>query len=121
MYPIIKHTHIILVLLSVVLFQFRYWLFKVRHKTPPVAIKIMPHVLDTLLLVSGISLAWLAGFTPFNSMWLLTKLLALVIYIVAGTWAMKADGRRQWSAYIVATLAVIYMLAVATQKQPWPL
>ena len=54
-------------------------------------------------------------------MWLLVKLLALVVYILAGTWAMKANQQKQWTAYVVATVAVIYMLAVATQKQPWPL
>ncbi len=120
MYPIVKQSHVILVLISVALFQLRYWRYKVPKQTPPKLIKISPHVIDTLLLISGVALAVMAGFSPLNSGWLLAKLLALVIYILAGTWAMKASGQRQWNAYLLATVAVIYMLLVATHKLAWP-
>ena len=77
-------------------------------------------MIDTLLLTSGISLAYMAGFTPTNSDWILVKLLALSIYIMMGWVAMKKTSSLQWSAYILATSAVLYMLLVATKKQPWP-
>lgn len=80
----------------------------------------MPHLIDTLLFASGISLAVMAGFSPQNSAWLLFKLIALLAYIMFGMLAMKKSGTTQWLGYIVATTAVIYMIFAATQKIPWP-
>lgn len=121
MYPIVKHFHVILVVCSVSFFQFRYWRYHVKRQTPHKLIKIAPHLIDTLLFISGISLALMAGFSPLNSPWLLYKLLALMVYIVFGMLAMKKTGALQWAAYLIATFAVVYMIFAATQKLPWPL
>ena len=80
----------------------------------------MPHVVDTLLLSTGIYLAWAAGFSPVSSNWLLFKLMALLVYIVMGYLAMKKSGLLQWSTYLLATSAVLFILMAATTKQPWP-
>lgn len=121
MYAILKQTHVILVICSVVFFQFRYWYYHVNQRNPHKIIKIMPHLIDTLLFASGITLALMAGFSPTNSPWFLYKLLALLVYIVFGMFAMKKTGRLQWAAYLIATIAVVYMIFAAIQKVPWPL
>jgi len=120
MYPIVKQFHIILVIISVCLFQFRYWRYQVQGKPANLLIKIAPHTIDTLLLLSGLSLAIFAGFTPVNSPWLLTKLIALLAYIGFGIIAMKKSGWIQWTSYLCATLAVIFMIYVARHKMIWP-
>ena len=120
MYLSIKYIHVILVAISVTLFQYRYWRFRYFDQQPGRTLKILPHIIDTLLLISGVYLAWLAGFSPLNSDWLLYKLIALLIYILAGTLAMKKVGIVRWSAYAVSVLAVLYILIAANIKHPWP-
>ena len=120
MYFIVKHVHVFLVIVSITLFQFRYWRHRYFNIQPMPLLTVMPHVIDTLLLVTGIGLAWAAGFTLFNSDWLLVKLLALLVYIIMGYLAMKKTASTQWFAYLIATAAVCYMLIIATTKQPWP-
>lgn len=117
MYPIIKYIHIILVVTSVALFQLRFW----RKKLDTKFYRVLPHIIDTLLLISGISLAWLVGFSPMNSSWLLFKLVAVVMYILFGAMAMRSDGVIKWITYFAATLTVVYILLVANLKTPWPL
>ncbi len=120
MYPIVKHFHVILVICSVSFFQFRYWQYRVGQVKTTRLVKIAPHVIDTLLFSSGIALALMVGFSPLNSPWLLYKLLALLAYILFGMLAMKRTGTLQWLGYVMATLAVIYIIYAATQKVPWP-
>ena len=120
MYPIVKHFHVVLVVTSLTLFQFRYWRYQVAEHNLPKLMKIMPHVIDTLLLVSGISLAVWAGFSPMQFDWLWYKLLALLLYILMGTLAMKKSGSIQWMGYLLATAAVVYMILAARQKTALP-
>ncbi len=119
MYSIVKQFHVVLAITSVSLFQLRYWYFRVGAHAPPLWAKTMPHIVDTLLLVLGVTLAVMAGFTPLNSPWLLFKLLALLAYICFGMFAMKKSGPWQWINYCMATIAIGYMLFSATYKTPW--
>ncbi len=120
MYPIVKHFHVILVVSSIALFQFRFWRYQITRHTTPKLMKILPHSIDTLLLISGVFLAVWVGFSPLYADWLLYKLLALLAYIIFGFLAMKKAGFMRWLGYVLATLAVIYMVMVATQKTTWP-
>ena len=121
MYAIVKQIHLILVVSSVCLFQFRYWRHQIQRQDLQSWAKISPHVIDTLLLISGVSLAVMAGFNPANSPWLMAKLMALLVYIAFGLMAMKNSGTIQWTGYLVATCAVIYMAVLALYKELWPL
>jgi uncharacterized membrane protein SirB2 len=68
-------------------------------------LKITPHVVDTLLLLSGFGLVlqgqWLSG----NYNWLITKLLILLAYIILGRLAMRL---RKWR--LLTTTAAIACL-----------
>lgn len=119
MYLIVKQIHFWLVLMSITLFQFRYWFYKFRTVEPPRLARILPHLLDSLLLLSGVTLAWMAAINPLQHSWLGVKLLALLGYIVFGTLAMKHTGRWQWLGYLLATAAVLYMLWLAIHKTLW--
>ncbi len=118
MYIGIKHTHLLLVVLSVVLFEIRFWGFALRQKPKNKFLIIMPHVIDTLLLASGVTLAVMAGFSLTSSPWLLFKLLALVGYIGFGVVAMKVRGGIRWIGFCASTLCLIYMVMVALTKNP---
>ena len=81
-YAALKAIHLFTVAASAVLFLGRAgaqfagidW-----RKSKPV--KILPHINDTVLLVSAIWLAFLTGFTPWEQGWLAAKVVGLVVYI----------------------------------------
>lgn len=89
-----------------------------RH---PLARKI-PIAVDTLLLLSALTLATLSGQWPFQQSWLSAKLVALLVYIMLGMvalhWGKTRSQRALASAAAVAAFA--YLLAVATQRTPLP-
>jgi len=120
MYPIVKHFHVILVITSITLFQYRYWMYHVNKRNAPKAMKILPHCMDTLLLISGITMAIWIGLSPLQVDWLLFKLVALLFYIILGMLAMKKSGITQWFCYVAASLAVVYMIMAANQKSALP-
>ena len=83
--------------------------------------KIVPHVVDTLLLLSAISLVWMLGLNPLGTPWLLAKIGALGLYIVLGSLALKRAATRtgQAAAGLAALATVGWIIATAVGKQPW--
>lgn len=83
------------------------------------AARTLPHVVDTVLLATALALAWMAGFTPGNSPWLLAKIVALLAYIGLGMLALKPG--RPWSvralAFGAAVVVFAYIVSVALSKQ----
>ncbi|KAA3638162.1 MAG: hypothetical protein DWP95_13160 [Proteobacteria bacterium] len=118
MYPALKHTHALLAVISILLFQYRYWAFAVKARQPGKFYKITPHVIDTLLLITGITVAAMVSFTMANSPWLTTKVVALFFYVGFGVLAMRGRGQMRWVGYLLATLTFIYIVAVAVTKNP---
>ena len=47
------------------------------------AAKTLPHVVDSVLLLSALTLAWMLRLTPGNAPWLLAKIVGLVVYVGA--------------------------------------
>jgi len=87
-------------------------------------LRITPHVIDTLLLFSGLALALsLFGTGFYRQPWLAAKLLAVVAYIFLGRLALKT-GRsrtRRGLACAGSLLLLAYIVAVAVSKSPLPL
>ena len=85
-----KHLHITLAVLSVALFTYRFILTLIEsEKLDRKWLKISPHVIDTFLLIAGISLAVKLHFNPMEHMWLAEKILALFAYIFTGYYTLK--------------------------------
>ena len=82
--------------------------------------RTLPHAVDTMLLLTALALAVGAGFTPGNSPWLLTKIVALLAYIGLGMVALSPRRPRRWRvAAGWAALAVFgHIVAVAWFKHP---
>ena len=53
------------------------------------AAKSLPHVVDTVLLLSALTLAWMLRLTPGNAPWLLAKIVGLVVYVGVGVVALR--------------------------------
>jgi uncharacterized membrane protein SirB2 len=74
--------------------------------------KIIPHIVDTLLLLSAIALVAIIGFDR-NAPWLLAKIAGLVVYIVLGTFALKR-GRTKGARAVFGVLAIIVFAFIAS-------
>jgi uncharacterized membrane protein SirB2 len=79
-------------------------------------LKITPHVVDTLLLLSGFGLViqgqWLAG----DYRWILTKLLILFAYILLGAAAMRIRIWR-WLTTTAAIACLFLIVKIAVSKK----
>ena len=86
-------------------------------------VKILPHSIDTVLLASAIGMAWIGSINPLTHPWLAAKIIALLIYIVAGTFALKRAQTRltQFLSFAFALASFAYIITVALSKQliPW--
>ena len=82
-------------------------------------IRIVPHVIDTVFLGSGIALAIRLEQYPFVQPWLTAKVFGLIAYIILGSLAMKGPGRGLRAAAFVAALATFaWILGVARTRNP---
>lgn len=84
-------------------------------------LKIAPHIVDTVLIVSAITLLLQASLNPLNTPWLLAKIVALIIYIGLGLIAFRFASSRSvalWS-WGMAIMVFCYILAVAVTKNPF--
>ncbi|RWT33480.1 SirB2 family protein [Aeromonas caviae] len=120
-YPMLKHLHMTLALVSLLLFLYRWSLAlagsgRLQQKW----LKVLPHINDTFLLLFGVLLAVTLQMSPGQQPWLMAKLIALVIYIGLGVMALKRPARGQKLVAGVAALAVFgYMVGAAITKSAW--
>lgn len=79
-------------------------------------VKILPHINDTLLLISAIYLSFMSGLFPFVEGWLGAKVVLLVGYIIAGMFALKRGKTKQirLTATFIAliNISAIFILAL---------
>ena len=83
-------------------------------------VRIAPHAVDTVLLASAIALAALAGLNPLATSWLAAKIVAVGLYIVAGTIALRGQPRLRGLALVIAIAVYCYIVGVAIAKHPIP-
>jgi len=83
-------------------------------------VKILPHVIDTLLLVSAISLTIQIQQFPFVENWLTVKVIALIMYILFGIVALRRGRTKVQRVvfFILAMLTFGFMVTVALGHNP---
>lgn len=84
------------------------------------AAKTLPHVIDSVLLLSALALAFTLRLDPAARPWLLAKLVALVAYIALGMLALRPRLSRviRSLAFAAALATFGYIVSVAITKQP---
>ncbi|RZA30721.1 MAG: regulator SirB [Lysobacteraceae bacterium] len=120
-YIALKHLHVTFVVLSGLLFLVRgIWMLRDSARLQQRWVRIAPHIIDTLLLASAIGLAIVSHQYPGQMPWLTAKVVALVVYIVLGTVALKRGRTRQARvlAFAGALASFAYIVAVAITKNP---
>ncbi len=85
-------------------------------------IRILPHIIDTGLLLSAIALLVVTNTSPLTD-WVLAKIIALIVYIFLGVMAFRIAKTRGRKAiyWLLALLVFAYMFAVAKTHLvlPW--
>lgn len=121
LYSLVKLIHISCVIISLSGFAIRGTLKLIdsgllQNKL----VRVLPHVVDTFLLVSAIALVVMSGMYPWLVNWVGVKLLVLVAYIVTGSIFMRSrhKGLAQYSWFLVSLLLAAYIVVVALTKSP---
>ncbi|AFT77968.1 Invasion gene expression up-regulator SirB [Alteromonas macleodii str. 'Black Sea 11'] len=121
MYMMAKHLHMTAVGLSILLFVFRFiWSQFDASVLSKKWVKILPHIVDTVLLASAIWLCVILSQYPFVNAWLTFKVVGVVLYIVFGLFALKKAKTTmgKWSFFVAALAVLMATAMVAVTKQP---
>jgi uncharacterized membrane protein SirB2 len=116
MYILVKYLHVSTVLISFTLFFVRgIWMLRESPILQKRWVKIVPHLVDTTLLLSAMTLAVMLTISPFSSAWLMAKIAALLLYIVLGTIGLKRGKSKQTRviAWLAALFVFVYIVLVA--------
>lgn len=120
-YALLKMIHVGSIIVSYLLFFLRgVWLMQDSAKLQQRWVKILPHVVDTILLTSAVALAMIIQQSPFSDSWLTAKVIGLLLYISLGVIAMRFGKTRKARiiAWITAQCVFIYIVLVALTKSP---
>lgn len=117
---LLKLIHVSAVSISFFLFTVRAYsvlTHKIWHRKR--FFRVMPHINDTLLLLSAIGLAIALKQYPFIEAWLTVKLVLLLLYIVVGLVFMRLarTGIQRISLFVLALMCFLYMVSVAMTHQ----
>ena len=120
---LLKTIHVSCALISFALFFLRgIWSFNGSPIMRQGWVKIVPHVVDTLLLISALALAFTIQQYPFVDTWLTAKFFGLLLYIGLGSVALKYGKSKaiRISAWLAALAVFAYIVLVAKQHNPLP-
>ena len=121
-YLALKHVHMTAVVLSLALFVLRgLWMASDSPRLAARWVKVVPHVIDTVLLLSALGLAATLGQWPFAQPWLTVKVVLLVVYIGLGMLALKPGRpkRVRLAAFLLALATFLFLVSVARAHDPW--
>lgn len=121
-YYTIKQIHVIAVVVSVFGFMLRgWWMIAANPLLGHRLTRVVPHVVDTVLLLSAITLAMMIAQYPFVADWVTAKVLGLLVYIGLGMLALRRGPNRsvRVSAWLAALVVYAWIASVAIDKQPW--
>jgi uncharacterized membrane protein SirB2 len=120
-YAVLKLIHVGSVIVSYAFFFLRgVWLMQDSEKLRQRWVKILPHIVDTILLTSAIILAMTIQQNPLDNSWLTAKVAGLILYIGLGMIAIRFGKTRRTKimAWTAAQCVFIYIVLIALTKSP---
>lgn len=121
-YVYAHHLHVACVAVSVALFVLRGGLMLAGSPLLKTRLlRIVPHVVDSVLLASALWLVSVLHLPVFQTPWLVAKLAGLVAYVVLGSLALRRARSRpaRVAAFVAALVTVGWMISVAIRHDPW--
>jgi len=116
---LIKTIHVSCVILSFSGFLLRgIWMMLDSALLASKWVKIIPHIIDSVLLLSALSMVYLQSFSILQNDWLLIKIAALLAYILLGTIALKRGKTKKIRviAWCSGLVVFLYIVSVALNK-----
>jgi uncharacterized membrane protein SirB2 len=120
-YSFIKYLHMSCACLSVLGFCLRAgWLFYAGSLPRRWPVKTLPHIVDTLLLLSAVSLVYQLNLSIYEQAWLQAKIAALLLYIGCGLLLFRFAGSTgaKFAAFAGAITCVLFIFTVALSRNP---
>ncbi len=116
----VKFFHVSCVVLSGALFALRgVWMLNGSPLLRERLVRVVPHVIDTCLLLSAGVLCVLTHQFPFVNTWLTLKLVLLIGYIVLGMYALHwGKTRAARGVYWCTALAVFALICLVAFLKP---
>ena len=114
-------THVSCAIMSLSFFMLRgIWMILDSTMLQRPLVRIAPHFIDTVLLISAVSLTLILEQYPFINGWLTAKLCALVLYILLGTIALKRGRTKsiRIGAFCASIIVFIFIVVVALSHEP---
>ena len=121
MYLTLKFVHISFAILTIAGFALRgFWMFRQSTNLDRAIVRIAPHVVDSVFLITGIWLLVLLQLNVAEQSWLIAKVVALVLYIALGVIALRRGRTMQirTAAFAAALATFLYIVGVALNKSP---
>lgn len=120
-YLAIKHLHVLSAILTITGFVVRgYWMLTGSERLQHPVTRVLPHVVDTIFLSSGIAMLVMLGLNPLSQPWLLAKFGGLILYVLLGTVAIRRGSNLEMRAvaFVAALSMFAYVVGVAMSKSP---
>lgn len=120
-YSALKAVHLTFAALTISGFVLRgYWMMRGSALLDARAVRVLPHLADTVFLLSGIGLVLTLRLELLANGWLLAKLAALVAYVVLGAIALRRGRtlRIRLVAFVLALMAFGYIVGAALARSP---
>lgn len=120
-YLLLRHLHTSMAVLTISGFMLRgYWMLTGSDKLQQRLTRVLPHIVDTIFLASGIAMLVVASLNPFSQSWLVAKFAGLLLYILLGTVALRRGSTPQIRslAFVAALSMYAYVIGVALSKSP---
>ncbi len=120
-YAVLKALHVGCAAASIAFFCVRgAWMLAAPERLRRNWVRVLPHVVDTVLLASAIALAVMLRNYPLTHGWLTAKVVGLFAYIALGTIALKRGRTRgiRIAAFAGAIVTFAYIVSVAVTKSP---
>jgi uncharacterized membrane protein SirB2 len=123
LYITVKHLHLTAIAFSVLLFVARYIMMMANSSLlNKKFFKITPHIIDTILIGTGITLIFITGFIPFmaGSGWLNEKLTCVFAYIALGYFTLHHGKNKVFKTFaFFGALGWVFLAAqLAVTKTP---
>jgi uncharacterized membrane protein SirB2 len=118
----IRYAHLLCAASTSALFILRgLWMFSGSPQLRRRWTRIVPPIIDTFLLLTGIYMAIQIRQYPFTDTWLTVKLLAVLVYIIFGITAFRGRSKRLRAIFwCLALVTFAYIVLVARSKSPVP-
>jgi len=120
-YAALKIIHVVSAIFSYLLFTLRgVWMMQDSPILQRRWVKILPHVIDTVLLASAIVLVTMIQQYSGMNTWLSAKIGGILLYIILGMMALRFGKTRKIKtiAWITAQIVFFYIVLVALTKNP---